>query len=133
MRVAQRRVAPTSARVKRMMTRVATRMREIVIVFSRDLQKYRCHADFFDVEDRAARIGALKKIKNFVRARVSHEPILRACTAQKYFCTDTLESRFERLSRASLERKTRESLKLIRIRDASRASRRGVEETLKRR
>jgi hypothetical protein len=65
------------------MTRAATRMRENIVALSRDLQKYRCHADFFDVDDRASRVDALKKIKNFVRARISREPILRVRGAQK--------------------------------------------------
>jgi hypothetical protein len=101
------------------MTRVATRMREHIIAMTRVLQKYRCHADFFDVEDRASRVDALKKIKNIVVARVSHEPILRTRTAQKYFYTDTFKTPLTRLPHASLERKTRESHKPIRMRDVS--------------
>jgi hypothetical protein len=66
-----------------MMMRDATRMRENVVAISRDLQKYRWHADFFDVEQRASHIDAAKKNKNIVRVSVLREPILRARTTQK--------------------------------------------------
>jgi hypothetical protein len=89
-------VAPTSTNVKSIIARVTTRMRENVIALLRVLQKYRCHADFFDVEDDASSIDTQKNSK-ILSART---PRKRRCCAFTELKKNFAQARLNRLSRA---------------------------------